>query len=136
TGGNREPDALCRRLRLCCRHNLPGARRPPFRGRRGRCAVHLRAARRGQLRLVSWRRGLGAAYGLMERSGGRAGVRPLATTMEQTELVGVEGPRLYWRITLWLPLGRRGRYASYAVSTRLLPSGRIEVVGPSGRARR
>lgn len=55
---------------------------------------------------------------------------------ESTVLVGVEGPRLYWRITLWLPLGRRGRYASYAVSTRLLPSGRIEVVGPSGRARR
>ena len=84
--------------------------------------------------MVSWRRWMGAADGLMEEWGPVA--RPLATTMEQTELVGVEGPRLYWRITLWLPLGRRGRYASYAVSTRLLPSGRIEVVGPSGRARR
>jgi len=55
---------------------------------------------------------------------------------ETTELVGVDGPRLIWRVRVWFGLGRRGRYHDYCMWTRTLPSGRIEVVGPRGRRRR
>jgi len=55
---------------------------------------------------------------------------------ETTELVGVDGPRLIWRVRVWFALGRHGRYHDYCMWTHSLhPHGHRSARGSPRRRR-
>jgi len=51
---------------------------------------------------------------------------------EGATFVREEDGRMVWSVQVWLPMGR-GRWNSYEVRTRALPSGRVECIGPNHR---